>query len=121
MCLLRLSGRVLQVRGPVWKVEPAGAGTMVHLGTERRSCVRAHFADGADLRDVREGRPVDLVGRCAFRGDHVLLEDARLSGDTRPPAPPAYQQTARSVDAAAQRPHRLAAPLSRVPPARRGP
>jgi hypothetical protein len=51
MRLLRLSGLVVQVRGPVSNVERAAKGTMVHLGTGQRSCVRAHFADSADLRD----------------------------------------------------------------------
>jgi hypothetical protein len=84
--LLWLQDSVVQVRGPVWKVEPAGAGATMHLGTARSSCVRAHFADAADVRDVRVGREVDVVGTFAFRGNHVLLEDARLAGDGCLPA-----------------------------------
>jgi hypothetical protein len=105
MQLMRLCGRVVHVHGPAWKIEPAGPGALLHLnsshqmpewvnreslGTARGSCVRAYFADPADLRGVREGREVDVVGRFAFRGDHVLLEEARLGKDKGTPSRPAH-------------------------------
>src|SRR5262249_57678297 len=33
---------------------------------------------------VHDGQEVDVVGTFAFRGDYVLLEDARLGRDNRP-------------------------------------
>jgi hypothetical protein len=90
MQLMRLGGRVVRVRGPVGEVEPDGAGAVLHLGGARGSCVRAQFADAADLEGVRPGREVDVVGTLAFRGDHVLLEDARLGKDKAPRSRPAH-------------------------------
>jgi hypothetical protein len=97
MQLMRLGGRVVQVRGPVGQVEPDGAGAVLHLGSARGSCVRARFADAADLKGVRRGREVEVVGTLAFRGDYVLLEDARLGG-TRPH--PHGRPTSRAAGAA---------------------
>jgi hypothetical protein len=92
--LTGLSGRVVQVRGPVGKVEPDGEGALVYLGPPQASRVRAHFTDAADLRDVGEGREVDVAGTFAFRGDYVLLEGTRLGGDNRPPAVSALDRDA---------------------------
>jgi hypothetical protein len=44
MQLLRLRGRVIQIRGPVWQVEREGNSGVLWLGNERRNVVRAHFA-----------------------------------------------------------------------------
>jgi hypothetical protein len=89
--LTGLIGRVVQVRGPVGKVEPDGADALVYLGSPQASRVRAHFTDTADLQGVHEGQEVDVVGTFAFRGDYVLLEGARLGGDDRPPSRPVGQ------------------------------
>jgi hypothetical protein len=78
MRLLRLRGQVLVVRGPVWKVEPDGAGAVLRLGTGQGSVVRALFADAADLKGVREGQEVQVAGTFAFRGADMILEGARL-------------------------------------------
>jgi hypothetical protein len=93
MQLMGLRGQVVQVRGPVGKVEPDDAGATLHLGAAQGSRVRAHFAEAADVRGVREGQEVDVVGTLAFRGDHVLLEGARLGGDDRTPPRPAGEQS----------------------------
>jgi len=85
MQLMGLRGQVVQVRGPVGKVEPERAGATLHLGPAQGSRVRAQFAEATDLRGLREGQEVDVVGTFAFRGDYVLLEDARLGGDPRLP------------------------------------
>jgi hypothetical protein len=92
--LTGLTGRLVQVRGPVGKVEPERAGATLHLGAAQGSRVRAHFAEAADLHGVREGQEVDVVGTFAFRGDYVLLEGARLGGDNRPPAVSALDRDA---------------------------
>jgi hypothetical protein len=74
MRLAHLSGRVVQVHGPVYKVE----GTVLHLGTEQGSYVRANFPTSGAVKGLREGQEVDLAGTLAFRSDFVLLQDARL-------------------------------------------
>jgi hypothetical protein len=94
MQLMGLHGQVVQVRGPVGKVEPDDTGATLHLGAAQGSRVRAHFAEAADLQGVREGQEVDVVGTFAFRGDYVLLEGARLGGDNRPPSRRAGEQNA---------------------------
>jgi hypothetical protein len=77
MQVLRLIGRVIQVRGPVWKVESDGDRTVLRLGTAQGSVVRAVFANACDLKDIREGQEVCVAGTFAFRGSDVILEDAR--------------------------------------------
>src|SRR5262245_27066398 len=94
MQLMGLHGQVVRVRGPVGKVEPERAGATLHLGSAQGSRVRAQFAEAADVRGVREGQEVDVVGTFAFRGDYVLLEGARLGGDDRTPPCPAGEQNA---------------------------
>ena len=94
MQLMGLRGQVVQVRGPVGKVEPDDTGATLHLGAAQGSRVRAHFADAADVQGVREGQEVDVVGTFAFRGDYVLLEGARLGGDYRTPSRRAGEQSA---------------------------
>jgi hypothetical protein len=94
MQLMELRGQVVQVRGPVGKVEPDDTGASLHLGAAQGSRVRAHFADAADVQGVREGQEVDVVGTFAFRGDYVLLEGARLGGDNRTPSRRAGEQSA---------------------------
>jgi hypothetical protein len=107
--LLRLRGQVLVVRGPVWKVEPDGEGAVLHLGSPRGSVVRAHFAKATAVRGVLPGQEVDVVGTFAFRGDHVLLADARLAeGIAAGPAP------ARPVGSLAGCPAPAAAGLGRT-------
>ena len=76
MQVLRLIGRVIQVRGPVWKVESDGDHAILRLGTAQGSVVRAVFCNASELRDVREGQEVCVVGTFAFRGSDVILEDA---------------------------------------------
>jgi hypothetical protein len=78
MRLFALVGRVIQVHGPVWKVEQNGASGVLRLGSEGRSVVRANFADASDLRDVRPGQEVDVIGTFQFPGTEVILKDARL-------------------------------------------
>ena len=90
MQLMRLGGLVVQVCGPVGKVEPDGPGALLHLGGERGSCVRAHFVDAADLQGVRKGQVMDVVGTFTFRGEYVLLEDASLRRGQRVPSRPAH-------------------------------
>src|SRR5262249_58529553 len=94
MELMGVRGQVVRVRGPVGKVEPDGTGATLHLGAAQGSRVRAHLAEAADVQGIREGQEVDVVGTFAFRGDYVLLEDARLGGDPRPPSHPAPQVSA---------------------------
>jgi hypothetical protein len=74
MRLARLCGQVVQVHGTVYKVED----TVIHLGTEKGSYVRANFPTTEAANGLREGQEVDLLGTLAFRGDYLLLQDARL-------------------------------------------
>jgi hypothetical protein len=74
--VLCLIGRVIEVRGPVWKVEREGDFTVLRLGTARGSVVRALFRNAGDLKDVREGQQVSVAGTFAFRGSDVILENA---------------------------------------------
>jgi hypothetical protein len=94
MQLMGLRGQLVQVRGPVGKVEPEGAGATLHLGAAEGSRVRANFAEAADVQGVHEGQEVEVVGTFAFCGDHVLLEGARLGGDNLPPSRPSGEQSA---------------------------
>src|SRR5262249_51395835 len=64
MRLTRLCGRLVQVHGPVYKVED----TVIHLGTEKGSYVRANFPTTEAANGLWEGQEVDLVGTLAFRG-----------------------------------------------------
>jgi hypothetical protein len=86
MGLMALSGRVVVVRGPVWKVEREGLRATLRLGTERGSVVRAHLADGSEADRIREGQEVHVTGTFAFRGTEVLLEDATLRKGRATPA-----------------------------------
>jgi len=78
MGLLRLNGRVVEVRGPVGTVERGSAGVLLQLGSARGSDVRAHFPSAEGLQAVKEGQLVHVFGTFAFRGDYLLLEDASL-------------------------------------------
>jgi hypothetical protein len=78
MQLFRLNGRVVQIHGPVWKVDQHGSGATLRLGNAHHSLVRGIFADADDLKDVREGQEVDVVGTFEFRGADVTLTDASL-------------------------------------------
>jgi hypothetical protein len=84
--LMSLRGQVVQVRGPVWKVQLADAGATLHFGSAQGSCVRAHICAAADVLDIREGQEVNVVGTFTFGGNQVLLENARLAGDNCLPA-----------------------------------
>jgi len=72
--LRNLCGRVIQVHGPVWKVD----GLDLHLGSDNGSYVKAHCITPGDLKDVRQGHAVDVVGTLAWRGNFLLLEKACL-------------------------------------------
>jgi hypothetical protein len=76
---LMLQGQVIQVHGPVWRVEcEESVGAVLHLGTPQGSLVRAHIAGADDLRDIRKGQEVDVVGTFDWRGREVILKDAHL-------------------------------------------
>ena len=72
--LCNLYGQVIQVHGPVWKVE----GLVLHLGSENGSYVKANCLTPGDLKDLRQGQVVDVVGTLAWRGNFLLLEEACL-------------------------------------------
>jgi hypothetical protein len=76
--LLQLQGKVIQVRGPVWRIERDDSGAVLRFGTEKSSVVRAKFADANDLKDVQPGQVVEVIGTFEFRGQDVILAHPRL-------------------------------------------
>jgi hypothetical protein len=76
--LFRFQRQVVQVVGPVCKVESDGEGAILHLGTARDSCVRARFTDALVVKNLREGQEVVVTGTFTFSGKLVVLENAGL-------------------------------------------
>ena len=72
--LAGLSGHVIEVHGPVCRVE----GQVLHFESENGSYLKAICCTPVDLRQVQKGQRVNVLGTFVWNTDCLLLADAKI-------------------------------------------